>query len=49
LGGYFLIEANNLDEAIAIAEQIPSAKLGTVEIRPVVNLERPPAVWKEKL
>jgi hypothetical protein len=44
LGGYFLIEAKNLDEAIAIAEQIPSAKLGTVEIRPVVNLERSPAV-----
>jgi hypothetical protein len=38
LGGYFLIEAKDLDEAIAIAERIPSAKKGTVEIRPIVEL-----------
>ncbi len=36
-GGYFLIEAQNLDEAIGIAEKIPSARLGTVEIRPVIE------------
>lgn len=35
LAGYFLIEANDLDEAIAIAGRIPGARLGTVEIRPV--------------
>jgi hypothetical protein len=35
LGGYFLIEAKDLDEAIAIAERIPSARKGTVEIRPL--------------
>jgi hypothetical protein len=38
LGGYFMVEANNLDEAIAIAGRIPGARLGTVEIRPVVEL-----------
>ena len=35
-GGYYLIEAKDLDEAIAIAARIPSAKLGTIEVRPVV-------------
>ena len=38
LGGYFLVEANDLDEAIAIASRIPAAKWGTVEIRPVVEI-----------
>ncbi|MGD9711559.1 MAG: YciI family protein [Thermomicrobiales bacterium] len=35
LGGYFLIEARDLDEAIEIAKRIPGGRLGTVEIRPV--------------
>ena len=38
LGGYFLIEANNLDEAIGIAARIPMARKGTVEIRPVIEI-----------
>src|SRR5262249_26250877 len=38
LGGFFLIEAENLDEAIAIAARIPGARKGTVEVRPVVDL-----------
>jgi hypothetical protein len=38
LGGYFLIEAANLDEAIAIAGRIPAASKGTVEIRPIFEL-----------
>jgi hypothetical protein len=38
LGGYFLIEAKDLDEAISIAGRIPSASKGTVEIRPIVEL-----------
>ena len=38
LGGYFLIDAKDLDEAIAIAARIPGARIGTVEIRPVVEL-----------
>jgi hypothetical protein len=35
LGGYYLIEAKNLDEATAVAARIPSAKLGSIEIRPI--------------
>jgi hypothetical protein len=42
LGGYFMVEAKDLDEAIKIAEQIPAAKWGTVEIRPVVELPNVP-------
>jgi hypothetical protein len=38
LGGYFLIDAPNLDEAIAIAARIPGARKGTVEIRPVLEI-----------
>jgi hypothetical protein len=38
LGGYFLIGAKNLDEAISIAARIPGARLGTVEIRPVMEI-----------
>jgi effector-binding domain-containing protein len=38
LGGYFLIEAADLDEAIAIAARIPGARKGTVEVRPVLDL-----------
>ncbi len=38
LGGYFLIDVPNLDEAIAIAGRIPAATKGTVEIRPVFEL-----------
>src|SRR5256884_6408051 len=41
LGGYFLIDARDLDEAIAIAGRIPSARLGTVEVRPVVEVPAP--------
>ena len=38
LGGYFLIDAKDLDEAIAIAARIPMARKGTVEIRPVIEI-----------
>ena len=37
LGGYFLIEAKNIDEAIAVAKTIPMAANGTVEVRPVIE------------
>ena len=37
LGGYFLIEAENLDEATSIAARIPSARTGTIEVRPLVE------------
>jgi hypothetical protein len=35
VAGFFLVQAKNLDEAIGIASRIPSAKLGTVEVRPL--------------
>ena len=38
LGGFYLIDAQDLDEAIAIAERIPVAKVGTIEIRPVMEI-----------
>ncbi|HEY2852345.1 MAG TPA: YciI family protein [Gemmatimonadaceae bacterium] len=37
LGGFYLIDARDLNEAIQIASRIPSAKTGTVEVRPVVD------------
>jgi len=38
LGGYFLVDVRDLDEAIEIAERLPGARLGTVEIRPVMEI-----------
>jgi hypothetical protein len=38
LGGYFLIDAAGLDEAIAVAARIPGARIGAVEVRQVVEL-----------
>jgi hypothetical protein len=38
LGGYFLVEATDLNEAITIAARIPGARKGTVEVRPVMEL-----------
>jgi hypothetical protein len=38
LGGYYLIDARDLDEAMKIAERIPVAKHGTIEIRPVLEI-----------
>ena len=36
LGGFYMIEAKNLDEAIEIASRIPSARVGSIEVRPIV-------------
>lgn len=38
LGGYYLVEAKDLDEAISIARRIPGARYGTVEVRPVLQV-----------
>jgi hypothetical protein len=43
LGGYFMIEARDLDEAVSIAARIPSARMGTIEVRPVVPSAVPAA------
>lgn len=42
LGGYYIIDVANLDEAMDIASRIPSAPLGTVEIRPIFELDNLP-------
>ena len=39
LGGYYLIDAKDLDEAMNIAERVPVAKVGTIEIRPVLEIK----------
>jgi hypothetical protein len=38
LGGYYLIEAKDLDEAVGIAAKVPSAKYGSIEVRPVWSM-----------
>ncbi|MEZ4221097.1 MAG: YciI family protein [Polyangiaceae bacterium] len=37
LGGYYLVEAKDLDEALAIAAKIPSARTGSIEVRPILS------------
>jgi hypothetical protein len=44
LGGYFLVEVENRDRAIAIAKRIPGAEVGTVEVRPVIEDPRDPPI-----
>jgi len=41
LGGFYLIEAKDLDDAIAIAARIPSARMGSIEVRPIIPHDRP--------
>ena len=43
LGGFYLIDAKNLDEALGVAARIPAARKGTVEVRPVFELAGLPA------
>jgi hypothetical protein len=38
LGGYYLIEAKDLDEAVAIAARIPDARYGSIEVRPIMKI-----------
>src|SRR5437588_1157278 len=49
LGGYYLIQAENLDQAIAVAERIPGARKGTIEVRPVIELEGMPEPGDAKM
>lgn len=44
LGGYFMVDAKDLDEAIGIAARLPMARRGTVEIRPVIEIPDLPKV-----
>ena len=38
IAGYFLIDAHDLDEATAIAARVPGARIGTVEVRPLIEI-----------
>jgi hypothetical protein len=38
LGGYYIVEADSIDEAIDWAAKIPSARLGTIEVRPILQV-----------
>jgi hypothetical protein len=38
LGGYYVIDAKDLDDAIGIAEKIPVATVGTIEVRPILEI-----------
>ena len=49
LGGYFLIDARHLDDAISIAARIPMARKGTVEIRPVIDIAGLPTDERRRL
>jgi hypothetical protein len=41
LGGYYLIEAKDLNEAIALAARIPAARTGSIEVRPIMEIPQP--------
>jgi hypothetical protein len=41
LGGYYLIEAANLDDATSVAARIPGARAGTIEVRPIWSMPAP--------
>jgi hypothetical protein len=38
LGGYYMVEAKDLDEAVSIAARIPGARTGSIEVRPIMNI-----------
>src|SRR4051812_26718711 len=40
IGGYYVLDCDNLDEAVDWAAQIPSARYGSVEVRPVIEMQR---------
>jgi hypothetical protein len=44
IGGYFLVEAKDISEAIDIAGRIPGARIGTVEVRPVTEVAGLPEI-----
>jgi hypothetical protein len=41
LGGFYFLEAKDLDEAIALAARVPDARNGSIEVRPIMEFERP--------
>lgn len=49
LGGYYLIDAKDLDEAVAIAGRIPGARLGSIEVRPVMVVPATLDAWRQQV
>lgn len=49
VGGYYLIEARDFDEALRIAAKIPGAQRGCVEVRPVATAAQTRALWSDNL
>ena len=47
LGGFYLIEAKHLDEALKIAARVPSARTGSIEVRPLVESYEQPMTYRE--
>jgi hypothetical protein len=47
LGGFYLIEAKHLDEALKIAARVPSARTGSIEVRPLVESYEQPITYRE--
>ncbi|HET7232039.1 MAG TPA: YciI family protein [Longimicrobium sp.] len=43
LGGFYLVEARDLNEAIQVAARIPSARIGSIEVRPVMDFSQQPS------
>ncbi len=41
IGGYYLVDCKDLDEAIEVASKIPHARFGTIEIRPIWEMDMP--------
>jgi hypothetical protein len=46
LGGYMLIEARDLNDAIQVAAKCPMSRVGSLEVRPVMDLERKTPTWE---
>jgi hypothetical protein len=49
LGGYYLIDAKDLDEAVAIAGRIPGARFGSIEVRPVMVVPATLDAWRQQV
>ena len=41
LGGFYIVEAKDLDEAVGFAARIPAARTGCIEVRPIMSMQRP--------
>ena len=49
LGGYYIIEAKDLDEAVAIAGRIPGARIGSIEVRPLMVVPPTLDAWRQQV